>query len=1081
MASNTDTFLRFDSLPCSPDANRLAGLPKIPKLKKAKKSTKSTKSTPRSPPKPASKPVAPAPPPSSSGPSSTSAAAPPASSFPIELSDDDTLSELESSSEESSSEDSDDSSDESDSDEENEEQPAVPALPSLSSLVLPPLPPLPPLPTSLPTPVASTSKASLPVKSSSATKKSHSALPTASLVARPKSFKPFNATTTPLPSPAPSKPQSPAQPPSQPQPSASSSTSKPVKAIPSSMTSPSDLAYSPSNTTPRSTIGAPQRMSLRQVLALSLQEAEDQQKNSSRENTPDANEIMNLAKGKKNKDKSKRKENGNGNGTGKKDGNESDSSLSTVTSAASSSDSEMELDDGVGDAENDLGNMEKEEEKLLRAELEAKKKKSSILKGKGKAVMDPPITFGGNQDDVDMDEETEDDEEDDEMDNLKDAWDQNVRAMEQIRRKRNQSGSGGGDISFDRQSDGDSDVAITDLPPGNGFGVVTWSDYDSFGSEEEDDGAEDGVPKELEEDQLAEVLLAEKTGIAGEFEKELEQLFALSEAVVGPIRHDEYEAGDMWFEALSDNDGSTADDESDGEEEDDIDAEMIFGEDGELKKLFGTRKKRRYSAVDSSAGETDSDGDEEATESEDDRDVELVRVGVHLDEKKRRRREGQGEGEGDGVEEESETESESENEETDSSCSDTDIYRYAPRTGALANLQAPTTADLASLEEPTPSTSSSSTRPKPPFAPSRHNAPSTLEVPAFDHVKGKAKAKLPTFRRRLPKMGTFDTTERKQQASESESTAPKIVIVGSGDELAPSPFRVPSKKTKRQSVTSPRRARSDSRISTTSGTSGSTSLDPGSNFGSPVLGNVVFPEFDLESLLQDSVFDATDNEDAGGGTSSETDTGAVTSQPPPDFSRWSRIPIGAFRSRTMGASGRHAPSQVLTAQAAATELRKNRNKRRNSSSTLANQSDQGRKRSSSRRGSEDEVASSILRDHKAVKSSLRHTLGGSPPRANGKKRKTIRSRMLTSPVLAPTLPSTKPSSSSSTSLAAVAAAVFNKNKKKKRSNRSKSPADASTSSRLQSRQNSTVPPPASSAPSANLLPLPPALFPKSGI
>lgn len=641
------------------------------------------------------------------------------------------------------------------------------------------------------------------------------------------------------------------------------------------MLSPSDHSYSPSNpisrtavatsssSTSTSTNGAnaggipAQRMSLRQVLALSLQEAED--KNSSRENTPDANDISNLARGKKasasssskkaNKLRKKQQQQKNKDGDTEKvkktkrgkNGNASDDSFSSaVTSGASSSsdasDSEdqddddddegMRVADVAGDAENEVGNMEKAEERLLRAEIEKKKKvgpaatASSVSKGKPRAVASaPPLASVAVVDDVEMDEDTDDDDDDDEEDDgdesLMDAWDKNVRAMEQIRRKRTSIGGpqGGGETSFDRHSDGgDSDVAVTDLPPGNGFGVVTWSDYDSFGTDDDDDDDDDDdrddlatrmPPQESQEDALAQILLADKEGIAGEFEAELEQLFALSEAVVGPVRQDEYEAGDMWFEALSDGDGSTADDEIDEGLEDDIDAEMIFGEDGELKRLFGSRKKRRYSAVDSSAGETDFE-DDQATESGDEEDVELVRVGVHLDaeEKRRRQREGAG---GDGEEEDDDDETESvrsEDEETDSSCSDTDIYRYAPRTGALANLQAPTTADLASLviEEPAaPTSSSSSSRPKPPYAPSRHAALSTLEVPTFDHAKGKAKAKVPTFRRRLPKMGTFDTTERKQQANESDS-APKIVVVGSGDELAPSPFRVPLKKTKRRSV-----------------------------------------------------------------------------------------------------------------------------------------------------------------------------------------------------------------------------------------------------------------------------------------
>lgn len=509
-------------------------------------------------------------------------------------------------------------------------------------------------------------------------------------------------------------------------------------------------------------------MSLRQVLALSLQEAET---SSSRENTPDASEISQAARG---AGASARKLSGGG-------GISSDSSLSEVSSDESESDGH-----GIGielDEAGEVGSMEREEERLLRAEIERRK-------SKGKQV----ANFRGgedSEDDREGDEEDTDSEEDeDEEEDLMGAWERNVRAMETIRRKqtpfeggkgRGGGGGGVGNTPFVGKSegggggsgDGDSDIAVTELPPGNGFGVVTWSDYDSFGSDEEEE-------EESEEDQLAEVLEAQEAGLAGEFEEELEQLFALSEAVVGPIRQDEYHDGDMWFEALSDLDGSTADDENEGREEDDIDAEMIFGENGELKRLFGRRKTRRQSAIDSSAGETDSEEDDE-TGSEEGEDVELVRVGVHLDDEEK------GEAGSDGEETAS---YHSEDEETDSSCSDTDIYRYAPRTGALANLQAPTTADLASLD-PSPS------NPKPPFAPGR-SAPSTLAVPTFHHSsKGKKKTELPTFKRRLPTMGTFDTTERKEQSKEGGLS---VVVVGAGEEIAPSPFRVPFKKVKRRVV-----------------------------------------------------------------------------------------------------------------------------------------------------------------------------------------------------------------------------------------------------------------------------------------
>ena len=260
------------------------------------------------------------------------------------------------------------------------------------------------------------------------------------------------------------------------------------------------------------------------------------------------------------------------------------------------------------------------------------------------------------------------------------------------------------------------------------------------------------------------------------------------------------------------------------------------------------------------------------------------------------------------------------------------------------------------------------------------------------------------------------------------------------------------------------------------------SLDQGSTIGSPVLGNVVLPPtFNFDSLLQESLFEATDSEEqelleallVDGAASSETDTGAAststTTKAPPalDFSRWNRIPIGAFRTRTMGGNGGNAPSQVLTAQAAATEHRNNKRKKRQRSMSTSSIA------SSKKQQLESSIASSLLRDHKSIKTSLRHTLGSPAPPSiaqrkkgggstKGGKGKSIRSRMLTSPVLANSPPT----------------AVD----KKKRS-RSATPGIKSTkSSRMASRRNSLAPSqPATSsltAPTANLPPLHSPLFSK---
>ncbi|GAA5928956.1 hypothetical protein JCM1841_006429 [Sporobolomyces salmonicolor] len=1017
--------------------NRLAGLPKIPKLKKksatSPKKSKSIALPPPPPPPPAPAPLPPA---------------PVVLPFPLNPSDDDTLSEPSSS---SSSEDGD----------------VVPLAKSVP----------PPRKTgqavedvclvchgscrcggaegasvyvggSAPLASSSTAKPAPAPKKASATPydpklKMKSSKPSTSSSS---SHKPFTSTTyRPTSSTSAPRPPPPSYlPPLPPAYSDSPTTSSKPRGRPrkdgsnpklrSIAQTAADASYSPSTSVARP--AAPQRMSLRQVLALSLQEAEQQSK--SREGTPDANEILNAARGRA--------------GGNKKEGGVGKEKLSDVSDLeldaeeSSSSEEERSRMDVDGASEDELGGMEKEEERLLREEIERRKRK----KGKeAEALYD-------------------DSDEDDDDEGLLEAWDQNVRAMEQLRRRRSSGAAPGADASFEQ--DEDSDVAITEVPPGNGLGVVTWSDYDSFGSDDEEE----------QEDQLAEALAARQAHggqalFADSFEDELEELFALSEAVVGPIRQDEYDAGDMWFEALSDFDGSSADDES-GEDDDDIDAEMIFGEHGELKKLFGGRRnKRRHSAVESSAGESDSD-DEQATESEADLDVELVRVGIELS------RADNGKGKGKEEEEDGDDETasyHSEDEQTDSSCSDTDIYRYAPRTGALANLQAPTTADLASLNADSVlvdmnqlKKSTSGTHIKSAGgASSSSSRPAPASASAASKQKGKGKGPLPVIReerrikRRAPTMGTFDTSERKK--TDAMSGGLTIVVVDDSDVPAPSPFRAAKKASKRRMLepTPSRRTRTGSHVSTTSATSGSVSLDPGSNVGSPVLANVKL-EFDLDSMLQESVFeDETEVFLATGGSSSETDVGdatatdAASSKPASalsDFSRWNRIPIGAFRSRTMRGTGADAPSQVLTAKAAASE--------------------RGHKKKKSTAGG---VATSILRDHKAVATSLHHTLG-SPGAAKTASKRAIRSRMLTSPVLAPVLPNSSSShiSPPRPGFAAAAAAAAYASKKAKRSKkstpagsvRSKSPA-----SRSHSRQASVVAS-TSAAPTANLPPLHSPLF-----
>jgi hypothetical protein len=198
----------------------------------------------------------------------------------------------------------------------------------------------------------------------------------------------------------------------------------------------------------------------------------------------------------------------------------------------------------------------------------------------------------------------------------------------------------------------DLDISLTDIPPTGGRGVVTWSDYDSVEDSEADEDA-------------------------GEFEDELEQLLALSEAVVGPVQKFDYEFGEMWFEEV----GHHGDDES-GSGNEDSDDEG----DKTLTLVDGFHRAVGDSSEDSSDesddDEEDSDGhqygfdfdedDGDTTDSLDSDDhVGLVRFGIEVD--------------------------------TDSTAmdsdSDNDFFNLPPGTISLATVQPPTTADLAALPQ----------------------------------------------------------------------------------------------------------------------------------------------------------------------------------------------------------------------------------------------------------------------------------------------------------------------------------------------------------------------------------------------
>ena len=606
-------------------------------------------------------------------------------------------------------------------------------------------------------------------------------------------------------------------------------------------------------------------MSLRQVLALSLaeaSEAEARRSETSRENSPDAMELgrrsAGLAAAQRQQQARERAEaralaHAQSKGSSKGKGKERLSDVSELELDDADDESELSsLSDPDEDAAMDQGGagglalgreLEKAEERVMRAELAEARRRAR----KGR-------------DEDETDEGTDDD-------GLAVAWDRNVQAMERIRRRRASGGaaaaaasaaSAGGDVSLEGVSatlddDGDdSDLAVTDLPPGNGFGVVTWSDYE-FDEEDDDDDDED----EDDEDQLAAALAASTAGvgelpgadaplgfdddgeeeddnIAGSFEDELEQLFALSEAVVGPIQHDSVDLGDMWLAALTDvdaEDDSQADDYDDesGSGTDDVDAEMMFGPSGELTRLFGRGKKRRRPVQESSAGESDDQDDDDATDSDVSLadfggadELDLVRLGAALDDADRRKRARTGGENGAAAavvgddEDETMSESVTEDEQTDSSCSDTDIYRYAPRTGALSAVQAPTTADLASLQADTPEPPQPAPTSKAAAAAAKRKGKGKASLPAIPE-NGSARAHtprpppaaaaaVPTIRkpphaRRGPIMGSFEPSAPKDD-DDKTANGVKVVVIDDSGVPAPSPFAV-QKKPRRRAVRPP--------------------------------------------------------------------------------------------------------------------------------------------------------------------------------------------------------------------------------------------------------------------------------------
>lgn len=532
-------------------------------------------------------------------------------------------------------------------------------------------------------------------------------------------------------------------------------------------------------------------MSLRQVLALSLQEAEDKAKSqpSTRENTPDATELSRVAAG--SAANARRERFGHPGGDNlhshKGKGKERLSDVSDLELAGDDDLSDLSSlssdDDDVDAVESASVSrskaLEKAEERQIRADMKRKQARRSA------DAMDLDRNTEVDGADADVDDDTSDE------DDLAQAWDRNTLALERLHHRLSPDADLG-DASLFVDDGEDSDLGVTDIPPGNGIGVVTWSDYDFDDEEDDDDDADD----DDEADQLAAALAeaeadgaAEGHTAASDLEDELEQLFALSEAVAGPINPDEYDFGNFWLETVSDADQDGDESDSlDSDEEGDSDAEMIFGPDGELKRLFGRRRKDHTTLAETRTDETEESDESSSSERG---DHELAQEGAT-----REQRILPNDADADADEETASSDSESTDEATDSSCSDTDIYRYAPQTGALAAVQAPTSAELASLAPAASSATAKSHAGKRTGRKCRrHKAKSTLAS-----IPERAAQSVPPTQPAGPKgpvLGSFEPVQRK---SAEVQPAMKVVIVDDSGP-APSPFAVP-KKTRRRLVSS---------------------------------------------------------------------------------------------------------------------------------------------------------------------------------------------------------------------------------------------------------------------------------------
>jgi hypothetical protein len=364
----------------------------------------------------------------------------------------------------------------------------------------------------------------------------------------------------------------------------------------------------------------------------------------------------------------------------------------------------------------------------------------------------------------------------------------------------------------DEDGEGEYDDMIgVDALSSGGRGVVTWSDYDSV------DESEAGIPRlddfERSQDRDDEEF---DRDVAGEFENELEELFALSEAVVGPVREDEWENGEMWFEEVSESGESEEgedDEEGDGGERNEARAGRSL-----VMDRWGLSRSRRNGSSgegsedddatdsdDSMDGLLDSDLGGDTTDSLDSDDhVGLIRFGIEVD-----------------------SSSSSSSSSSPSDDEDDDFFhkrkgiRAAPGTTSLADVQAPTPADLAALPKhlfPSTTSLSSPNGTSSDVAPSAKSSidsaapsPIIIDRPRSDSrysaaAKGKGRARVQDLRTeetegddtetetdRSPAMGVFNPT-----ASVGKSGGvPVVVVIDGSDTVAPSPFSKVKKGRKR--------------------------------------------------------------------------------------------------------------------------------------------------------------------------------------------------------------------------------------------------------------------------------------------